>query len=521
MKQNELQLAKTALRVLPEADATEFERWYLETGRKDEQEHTNATPPPFAISNYDLASNLPLTFPSGYEDFQAIVLKHLTQSPHHDQWGLLHDDVIVMRISDQPSSQSGRLILLTTEYFALLLKKLFPTANITQAERQTLIQVLIGNSLKEAAEQNQVSYETKKTQLKAVFEKTNIRSQPELSRFLLAHITLEVAAQFSRRGTDVERDAEFFNFVDLYMGDYVRASVVQEPANKRYRIIEIGDPAGTPIVCVHHLGVLSYSANDIATIRELGIRLICPLRHGALGPRDHKMSAQEYTQHALGGIDLALSLADDSKAILMSLLSGCYYAMKYVELYPDKVDHLLFVGASFKPQVPQVSASTFKRNLHNLAFSSEPLLSATVAFMLRRASRADQLRKVWETSLNHGAADMQIVAETFADTRQVESMQYRLRKSPGSIARDLQTQAVADWTHLSSDAQHPPISFIHGSDDALIPIDGIAQLAESLANGRLYRIEGAGNWLFGSRSQQVLAVIKDIASNANQQAASH
>ena len=100
-------------------------------------------------------------------------------------------------------------------------------------------------------------------------------------------------------------------------------------------------------------------------------------------------------------------------------------------------------------------------------------------------------------------------------------MQYRLGKSADSIARDLQTQAVADWTHLSSDSQHPPISFIHGSDDALIPIDGIAQLAESLANGRLYRIEGAGNWLFGSRSQQVLAVIKDIASNANQQAASH
>ena len=120
MKRNELQLAKTALRVLPEADATEFERWYLETGRKYGQEHTNATPPPFAISNYNLASNLPLTFPSGYEDFQAIVLKHLKRSPHHDQWGLLHDDVIVMRISDQPSSQSGRLILLTTEYLSLI-----------------------------------------------------------------------------------------------------------------------------------------------------------------------------------------------------------------------------------------------------------------------------------------------------------------------------------------------------------------------------------------------------------------
>ena len=307
MHSEEIELAKTALRVLPENGPREFEQWYRSTSGKEEHQSPSCKKHPFAIVNYDLTSATPIEFPSDYKHFTDIVVQHLRTSTDSGPWGILREDVVVLRVSDQPASRSGRIILLLADYFSVLLNKLFPHANITHSERHTLLQILIGYSLKQAAEQDQVSYETKKSQIKSVYNKTNIRRQQELSSFLTAHITLEVAAEYSRFKNQAKTDAEFFHYVDNYMGEYVRASVIQESADNRFRIVEIGDPAGLPVVCIHHLGTLGFSRAEIKLIRNLGIRLICPLRHGAIAPTDRKLSAAAYLEHTIAGIDLAVS----------------------------------------------------------------------------------------------------------------------------------------------------------------------------------------------------------------------
>lgn len=516
MTDDELELAKTALRVLPENGPLEFEKWYLTSGARDEQQVSQQATHPFAIVNYDLTSSTPIEFPEAYQHFTDIVVEHLRTSSNSGPWGVLQSDVIVLRVSDQPASNSGRVILLQAGHFSVLLKRLFPKVNITNSERHTLLQILIGHSLKQAAEQDNVSYETKKTQMSSVYRKTHIRRQQELSSFLTAHITLEVAAQFSRAEKKAEPDTEFFHYVDTYLGNYVRASVIQESADSRFRVIEIGDPTGKPVVCVHHLGILGFSAHELELIRKLGIRLICPLRHGAIGPRDKKISHDDFLQHAVAGIDLAVSLTGERKATIITMLSGCFYALKYIEAHSHRVANLIFLGAPYKPVNQTVSRSSFKRKLHRLAFTNDATLNTTITFMMKRVEKTDQLRKVWETSLNHGEADMRAVAEVCDDPLQLNALQYRLVHSASSVAQDLRTQVKGSWNPLEKIAGNTGIHFIHGSDDDLIPIEGIRSLVASDRGYQLHAISNAGNWIFGSHSERTYSVISSIVAGNDQ-----
>ena len=283
-----------------------------------------------AVLDYDLDHSPPVHIPNATKSISEMVEQHVRTTNTADPWGFIDAKLIILKLENHPHSKCGKLLLFGIDYIAEVLDRLFPNAGITVAERRVLLQSLSGVVLKKAAAMDNVSYETKKTQLKNVFQKTQFSSQQALSNFLITHLTLELAAKFSRRPANAESDEMFFHYVDTYMGRYVRASVVQESINKRFRVIELGDPTGTPVVCVHHLGIVNFSEEEIEEIHRNRIRLLCPLRHGALGPSDPKITLEQHSEHATAGIDLAISMTGRKSAVVVSLLSGCLYAINYV-----------------------------------------------------------------------------------------------------------------------------------------------------------------------------------------------
>ena len=510
MKKSEIELAKAALRVLPENGSADFEQWYQTVGPVDEAIEASEASSQCVIVNYDLAREKQVSLPPTLHRFETLVNDYLLKTSSTDPWGMLSDEVVVLKLSDQPTSKSGRLLLFKTVFITTLLHRLFPNEKITPAEQKTVLQTLSGLTLKEASVLDGVSYETKKSQLKSVFQKTQINRQQVLSSFLIAHLTLEVAASYSRKPTDHDTDEQFFYYVDHFMGDYVRASVIQEAPGQRFRIIEIGDPGGRPIVGIHHLGILNFSKDDIERIRRQGIRLICPLRQGALGPIDNRVSLEEHWAHALAGIDIAASLVPDRKVTILSMLSGCYYSIRYLQDNPDKVQNLILVSASYRPQEAKWSRLAFKRNLHSLAGKNQTLFSTAVSFLISRAENPDQLRKVWRDSLNGCEADHEQVEAVYADPEQVAAMQHRLKHSPVSIVRDLEIQAEADWSPLNSPPAGVSIHFIHGDADTVIPIDTVRLLTDQYTEFSLHPIAGAGNWAFGEFIDPVYSTVKRI-----------
>jgi len=502
MDRPDLQIARKILGVLHDVDELAVNHPDVKLVRDENRFES------YALFDYDLNNTPSLHLPESVEYMSEVIEDHLRSADPSDPWGMLDGELVVLKLSNQPQSSSGRIFLLHMDFISDLLTRLFPDTRITPAERKALLQSLSGISLKYAASLDNVSYETKKSQLKSVFQKTQLPKQQALSNFLITHLTLDIATKSTRRSANAESDEMFFHYVDTYMGSYVRASVVQESANKRFRVIEIGDPAGVPVVCVHHLGIINFSEEEISEIYRKGIRLICPLRHGALGPGDPKVASAEHMEHAIAGIDLAVSLTGSQQAIVVSMLSGCLYAISYLERFNHKIGKLIMLGAAYKPPVELKSTSTFKKNLHNLAVERERTLELTVSTLLENIDQPGTLEKVMKESHNNSDADNQTIDELFSDESQVHAMRHRLRYSPLSIVEDLKIQSSNNWEPLEHIETR--IHFIHGSEDGLISIDNIRRLVDQKESWTLHTVKGAGNWIFGKYTRQSMSIIRDI-----------
>jgi len=507
MESNDLQLVRKVLGVVHDVD--ELDLHYAELKKLRDGGNFDG----FTVLEYDLSRNPPVQLPQTVEPISKRVEQHLRDSSAEDSWGLIDEKWVILRLENQLFSTTGKLLLFSVDYISDVLEKLFPGANITTAEQRILHQSLAGVKLRKAAEQDNVSYETKKSQLKSVFQKTHFNNQQALSSFLITHLTLELVAKLSRRSDNAESDDMFFYYVDTYMGQYVRASIVQESANRRFRVIELGDPAGIPVVCVHHLGIINFSEEEIEAIRRNRIRLICPLRHGALGPADPKITSEQHFEHALSGIDLAISLAGDRNTVLLGLLSGCLYAVNYYERHPEKVSKLIMQGASYKPPKENNVTSIFKKNLHDLAIESEQTLELAISTMLDSVDTPEKLKKVVQESNNNGIADNRTIDELFADQNQVRALQHRLEHSPFSILQDLKMQSLKDWSPLQRISSEVEMHFIHGNEDTLIPIENIESLESQRSGVQLHTVEGAGNWIFGQYTKQTTSIIRGILDN--------
>ena len=512
MHKSEIEIAKTVLAVLHNYDESEFEELVEDAVvLPDDPIQREGC----ALLDYDLDKKPIVSLPNTVSHIAEMITEHLLASDHSDPWGMLEDNAIVLKLSDNPVSRSGRILLFRTDYISAVLAKLFPNEKITPAEQKTLLQSLSGLSLKQAATMDSVSYETKKTQLRSVFRKTRINKQQVLSNFLITHLTLEVAARHSRRPAGAESDENFFLYVDQYMGSYVRASVIQDASGSRFRIIELGDPAGTPVVCIHHLGLINFSENEIAEIYRRKIRLICPLRHGALGPTDPKISPEEHFEHAMGGISLAISLTGESKVTIIGLLSGSLYAIRYIERNPRAVDKFIMLGTSYRQPQAGGAKSRFKNNLHQLASDHQRTLELTVSKLLSRVDEPESLKTVMKESHNNSVADFQTIDELFADDTQVRALQHRLSNSPLSIVQDLQLQAESDWSPLLNSKYDTQIHFIHGSNDTLVPIDEIRNLVDQRLRFWLHTVEGAGNWIFGKFTSKTFSIVREILEKSD------
>src|SRR5690606_8312963 len=98
----------------------------------------------------------------------------------------------------------------------------------------------------------------------------------------------------------------------------VRTFMLRAPGGERHRFVDIGPVSGTPAIMVHSQILSDFRAADVALLNAAGIRLIIPLRHGALSRSARSIGIEEHMTHACEGIDLARSHFAGSKADLLA-----------------------------------------------------------------------------------------------------------------------------------------------------------------------------------------------------------
>jgi len=100
---------------------------------------------------------------------QVDAITSLCLGNHENHLGVISSELPVFWLSTPRGSRQGRLLILGLELLDAVVRELYPNAYLTRSELRTLVQLTTGLTLQEAATVDKVSYETKRSQVKAVF----------------------------------------------------------------------------------------------------------------------------------------------------------------------------------------------------------------------------------------------------------------------------------------------------------------------------------------------------------------
>jgi DNA-binding CsgD family transcriptional regulator/pimeloyl-ACP methyl ester carboxylesterase len=214
---------------------------------------------------------------------------------------------------------------------------------LTPAEARLTARLCDGASLKEAAEDLNVSVNTVRNQLTAVFEKTGVNRQSELVRALSDLRPL--SRRIESRGIRPKRA-----WADLG----VQPDAVRLPDGRKLVFREYGPPRGRPVMVFHGglgAGFLPPGTDDAC--ETLGLRLIVPDRPGVGGSDPHP----NFSIAAV--VDDLIWLTGDLGLGAMqycSLTSGARFAQAMAAQAPGQVSRLLMLSP--RPPMDPADAAT-------------------------------------------------------------------------------------------------------------------------------------------------------------------
>ena len=95
------------------------------------------------------------------------------------RFGTLANDAVILNFQETVDSDSGFLLVVTFSDFSNLIDEIFPDCRLTQSEVRVILLLLCGYTIREAADLDSVSYETKRSQLKSISVKTGFSRQAD------------------------------------------------------------------------------------------------------------------------------------------------------------------------------------------------------------------------------------------------------------------------------------------------------------------------------------------------------
>lgn len=361
----------------------------------------------------------------------------------------------------------------------------------TKAELRVLKQLLCGIGLSVAARADGVGHETKRSQYKTLARKLGVRSQAELSSRVLAHTLFERTAEAGL--PPPAHDDVFVDLIEAFL-PAARAARLRSRDGEWHRFIDIGPVSGHPVILLHSQILPDFRPEDVAMLQAVGIRLVVPLRHGAMaGPVD-RLDVDAHLAHACDGIDLARSHFCGEQADLLPCVSGCAYGIEYAQQHPERVRSIGFLGTCIKPLTGLGAAGRLRAGLLSLASSHWGILSNVLDFYGGRLEDPTALRRFFIRHYSDCVADLAVVEAEYAHPHQGERARQMFMASLQSIKHDFYHQANPRWDSFPTGQFHA--AFFHGADDFIHQPQAVKNLAHRYGDLPVYFIPGAGQLLY-------------------------
>ena len=380
---------------------------------------------------------------------------------------------------------------------------------ISPAEARTIFQLISGLSLRDAAAADNVAFETKRAQIKSVYDKMTCSGQVDLVRVVIGQMTQLLAlVQSESSAMRVTED-----YIARYLADIARFHFQRLPNGHVIRVLECGDLFGTPVVMSH--GVL-FPAILKGTHRFLevsNIRLIVPLRPGYLEAQDHWGVDPRGTSETDFQQDLALFIDRKIRepVRLVGNSMGAAHAIAFNLRFPEHVAALTLMSANFA-NTKTSNLGTFDYLLYSARkIANRPGFLRTLAWQFRKIyMREKTSSSVLDRLFDKNSYDTDALPKDAKGAIDARWFMDLFGTSVAGIADDFHTAFSMDLKSMQGLSKM--VSVIHGSDDRLSPPRSVQAATAAIQDKRWVTVQNAGHLAAISHSEKVWPLMMGVST---------
>ncbi|WP_284264462.1 alpha/beta fold hydrolase [Roseicyclus amphidinii] len=375
---------------------------------------------------------------------------------------------------------------------------------LTDSELELLCHLIAGSDLKTAAEQTGASYDTKRKQVQKILQKLGHRSQGDMLRLLSVSLTARLVEELVAH---LPADAE----TALAQGHYGPSLVVtrvNSGSGLEVPVWDIGPRDGAPIVYFHSmLAPVIFHDQLPEALHAHDLRFLMVPRH--FMDINEVSNSRARQKHIIDAVASALSYLTSRPFICIGDSAGCSWAVQFACNHPDMVSELHLVAT------PQSSVGVQPPTLFT-DVSSRIKASERVVYSLTRIynliSRSPVFsRRALGYMYRGSPSDLATLDEAFS--------QYRLSEWLTLIASGARHSSIdevvslqGDWVRGLFDTP-APVTFWHGTQDPICPVEDVRALARRLPGARMRVIDSAGHFLSSQQIDALLFALSAARSN--------
>jgi len=386
----------------------------------------------------------------------------------------------------QNSNLGRESYLISLEIINVALVNLGHT-EFSPAELRLSAQIVAGLQLKDAANDDNVSLETKRSQLKSIMRKTNVGRQQDVLRVLLPELSRLV------NPINWNRDEQqiFNRYAQEFLCNDIRCQRLSDEEGRNVRILDYGPLRGKPVLVLHPMIFPDITTDDVEFAFKHNLRLIWPLRPGILETTPSHKNVQQYADETLEGIDLAWKHLCGEPTPIIAMVSSAWHAVAYARLNPKKISEITFSATCFSAGKYENSMIYFGSSVAELCSRNVWLMTKTVDFIRNNVKDMDRFRSTIYRIFRNSPPDLEVLDREFGPPHYGARIVLALTESPESVKQDYFNQVHFRWSSLES--LIAPVRFIHGTRDSIHKISDVRTMIESVGNYDLYCLKDAGH----------------------------
>lgn len=424
------------------------------------------------------------------------------QSHFDDEFAVIrHEDGILLFST---SHQTYRLVFVSRASLTAILDDAFAQSNFSDAEVQLLIQLLCGHSVRGAADDDGIAYETKRSQFKSLCTRAGFSNQNEAIRKTLLALTshsLDALGVFL--GNAVDHSDETLKFLKTYYQERFRFLKVTGRSNRVIRVIETGPVSGVPVIWMHSQTLPPPGQFDDDWCEKQNIRLIIPLREGFLSSlRSGPAPADQLLRTAEDTADVIHMFAG-GRAKIVAQSTGAAYALQLAHDHPEVVSELVLGATAFVGDYQNWRIQKFVDGFRNLLGRNPFILAKSYDRYMKRISTREGLWAVLSSTYETSPRDMSIFEDILSNPLGHTMMYDSYRLSRHSMVSDVGLRALNVW-HKAKSLANIPILFVHGASDPINSISDARYVQQSIPGAQFLELEGEGQSLFLNRLRDVV-----------------